>query len=74
MLADDALHTPPQVEDGVGEEGRGTETQTVEGGSRYSSSSVCVCSSLSPPGCVGSCLLPRSGQDCSGQVLDTPAC
>lgn len=24
------LHTPSQVEDGVGEEGRGTETQTGE--------------------------------------------
>jgi hypothetical protein len=77
MLAEDSLCTPSQAQDGVWEQGRGTDTQTMEGGSsadlpvcvRLSSLSL----SLSPPRCVGSCLLPRSGWDCSGQMLDTPA-
>lgn len=72
MLAEDSLHTPSQAEDGVGrrEEGQIPRQWREAAGADLP---VCVLLSLSPPRCVGSCLLPRSGLDCSGQMLVTPA-
>lgn len=46
MLAEDSLHTPSQAEDGVEEEGRGTDTQTMEAAG--AGLPVCVFLSLSP--------------------------
>lgn len=44
MLAEDSLCTPSQAQDGVWEQGRGTDTQTMEGGS---SADLPVCVRLS---------------------------